>query len=168
MISIIVDIYGVRMLKSFSDSHLLPTQVVRSPLLDEVKSMPPSGKKRSNLEIIKVYAPIITALIAMFSALVVAGMQKQSATNKQLNDVVTQVNSKIIDILEEQMQDLKDKNEELEDKLNTLTENNQDMRRILASKFGTGVGMPVQRLKPPNMRLEPERVQMHKLTIPER
>lgn len=130
--------------------------------------MPPSGKKRSNLEIIKVYAPIITALIAMFSTLVVAGMQKQSATGKQLTDVVTQVNNKVIDILEEQLQVLKDKNEELEEKLTTLTENSQDIRRILAAKFGTGLGMSVQRLKPPNMRLEPERVQMRKLIIPER
>jgi ABC-type transporter MlaC component len=116
---------------------------------------------------LKVWTPIITALIALFSSLIVAKLQTESATTKQLSNVVQQVNDKVVTDLEERIRELNDKNEELEDKLSGLVDNCQDIRRILANKFGNYALTPIQRIKPHSM-LEPKERFFKKLLLPEK
>jgi cell division protein FtsB len=150
------------MVKSISDSHLLATQIAKSPFLDYPSPVPNKMKN------IKTFIPIITALIAVVGSLLVAGMQMRSATSKQLNEVVQQINGKVLSNLEEQLQDLKDKNEALEEKIADLADDYKDLRRILVTKFGSTVSIPLRKLRPPKLTIEPADKHFRSIVVPEK
>jgi uncharacterized protein HemX len=152
------------MVKSLSDSHLLPTQIGKSPMFDIQENKP---SKKEETERLKVAVPIITAFIAVAGSLFGIAMQMKSATNKQVEALVQQINSKVIDTLEEQVQDLLDKNEDLDDELASLKENYQDLRRIMASKFGNNILVPMQRLTPRIDMRKPKK-KISKIVLPGR
>ena len=85
-------------------------------------------------------------------------LKNRSATRRDLDVTIEQINEMLLPALEENLQKIDEKIEALIKEDEKLKDNCSDIRALLVPKLGRGILVPLQRLPQPKLVIEPEKL----------